>query len=126
MKFLHSITLIILSVMMFACQHKDDKDSYIEARELFTKSAETITRYIKDIQSASDSTSVDSLYNALEKKLVDINFSFPPETDLKLNAQENDSLYFLLIKIKQEKQFKLEQLKILTPDTLENINKLYP
>ena len=104
---------------MVACQNKDSKDKNDEeASHLFTKSAELIISFTNQLENAQDSTSIDSIINNLEKKLVDLNFSFPPNTDLKLTEQENDSLYKLMQKYKEVRNKRLHNPYILKEDSI--------
>ena len=101
--------ILVLGIIAFSsCVKREDKINSPEARELFYKSAETIVMFKNKIILARDSNSVDSLRDVLDKKLTEINFSFPPDTDLKLTEQENDSLYYLINQFRETKISKLE------------------
>ena len=104
------VFLFAFSLVLLSCNKKEEHSGSLEARELFNLSAETILDYIKSIPEAKDSADVDSLYNRFQKEVTDINFKFPPETDLKLTEQENDSLFVLLQRLNIVRKEKLESL----------------
>ena len=112
----------LLNVMVFAsCVNNDEENkNLLLPRQLFSQSAEILNDEIKNIFNMRDSLEVDSLHEALEKKLVDINFSYPPETDLLLTEQENDSLFKLLSLFRNIKEEKLKEFHINKTDTIEN------
>ena len=109
------VTLLIFS----SCKEKEDTNHSDEARELFSLSAELIQSISREIAVASDSSSVDSLSKVFEKKITDINFMVPPQTDLKLTEQENDSLFKLMKLMKTISQEKLSSLAVIeSPDSI--------
>lgn len=111
-----SATFFLLHFYSCKAEVKSEKDE--EARELFRQSAELLNEATQKISIAKDSMEIDSLSLNYEKRITDINFSFPPKTDYKLTEQENDSL-FKLIKILQDvKKLKLEDLHKAYQDTI--------
>lgn len=112
----------LINMMVFAsCVNNDEGNkNLLLPRQLFSQSAEILNDEIKNIFNMRDSLEVDSLHEALEKKLVDINFSYPPETDLLLTEQENDSLFKLLSVFRNIKEEKLKEFHINKTDTIEN------
>lgn len=109
-------TVILLS--FYSCQKHENKDNSEEARELFNKSAFLINEFTDKIASAQDSLTVDSLQQLFEKRIVDLNFSFSPETDYKLTEEENDSIFYLMSRMKNITHLKLEEFSIQVPDSL--------
>lgn len=102
---------VLLSFFFFflgSCKEKEVDKSQEDARKLFDESATTIKSFINALKTSSDSLMIDSLMKAFDKKMVDTNFSFPPETDLKMTEQENDSLYKLMLDLQNLKKDKLE------------------
>ncbi len=75
-----------------SCKEKTDKNSHIHAAHLFEKSIVLLRAYTDSLSTARDSAHVESLARAYESKINAVNFEFPPETDLKLTQEENDSL----------------------------------
>ena len=90
-----------------------------EARQLFQESSELIMDITSKMQTASDSITLDSLSQYLEKRLTDVNFSFPPETDYQLTEEENDSIFKLMRLMEKTYAERLEYLS-LPADTLSN------
>lgn len=110
--FVH-ILLISPALFLFnSCIAKVDNNSAQEARELFNQSATVTLQYINYIKAANDSLEVDSILERFDKKITEINFNFPPQTDYKLTDQENDSLFNLISILNQEKVKKLSSLAI--------------
>lgn len=105
-------------MLISSCAQKKDINDDIEARNLFRNSASNIIEFTEKIWNATDSTSVDSISSLFEKKMIEINFSFPPQTDLKITEQENDSLFYLLQKFTQIKKEKLQELSKTPTDSI--------
>ena len=118
MKLSAVFSFIILVFFLTSCEKKESNDNSEEARQLFSESADLILDITSKINSASDSTTIDSLSRLYEKRITDINFSYPAETDLKLTEQENDSLFKLIVSMKNVKSDKLQKLSISRLDTL--------
>lgn len=123
-----SIGAFFFALVIFNCgffqscrKQPDNSAAEMEARNLFTKSVETISHFSKEIEHAQDSLTVDSLETAFEKSLTEINFSFPPQTDYKLTEQENDSIFILLGNLKKTIEAKLSSLSVKEiPDSLNS------
>lgn len=118
--------LFLISALLFlslfsSCKKRDQSNNIEEARELFNNSVELIHETIEKINLSQDSLMVDSLQKDFEKRIVEINFSFPPETDLKLTEEENDSLFSLMKEMRQLTDKKLEDLSISIPDSIPEI-----
>lgn len=113
------LVFIIMGVLfLVACQNNKENMSNTDARDLFNESTLLIIDYIDKLEAASDSVKVDSISEAFEKSITDLNFNYPPNTDLKINEQENDSLFKLLTQFKDLKLKKYQELKITVPDTI--------
>ena len=114
------MTCFIMLAFLSACKKKEDITQYDEARYLFDESTKLIQTVTADIAVATDSISIDSLSKVFEKKIVEINFSYPPQTDLKLTEQENDSIYKLMQTMLALKEEKLSSFsKIIETDTID-------
>ena len=110
-----------LVISMISCVKKENKEQNEDSQKLFEQSALLIKEFSEKIKTAQDSASVDSLSELFEKKLTQINFDFPAETDLKLSEQDNDSLFKLIRQYQNIKILKLSELE--KTDTLENIRE---
>ena len=84
--------IILLPFSLCCCKEKSDENSNIAADKLFEKSLLLLTAYTDSLKTAKDSAHVESLARAFESKINAVNFEFPPDTDLKLSQEENDSL----------------------------------
>lgn len=117
------ISFVFLSVFA-SCKQKEEKTGKEIPFQLFQESVLTLIEYGDKISLAKDSMEVDSLEELYEKRITDINFSFPPDTDLKLSPQENDSLYKLILDINRKKAHKLESLSVIFNDTISDSSEL--
>lgn len=112
--------LVMTSLLFFSCHKKEETDNNVEAEILFENSIELIKDYTYQIKNASDSAQIDSLSKTLEKKITEINFSVPPQTDLKLSEEENDSIFKLMKIMKTEQENKLKSFALNPMDSLDN------
>lgn len=110
---------LLMQLFMMGCK-RERIDQNDDASLLFDESAQVIIEYTDKIRAAQDSLSVDSLSEAFEKRIIDINFSFPGDTDLKLSEQDNDSLYSLLQTYLNVKKEVYRNLAISPVDSLES------
>ena len=119
-------SLVFSFLFISSCQKNVEKNYNEEAVNLFNQSAQTIIDYHEMIDSAKDSLEVDSIYADFEKKITDINFECPPQTDFKLSEQENDSLFFLISRLNELKKSKLKDFQLFKSDTLffDSIKKI--
>lgn len=120
MKFSGILLVLTLFLVMMACQQKRETDNGVDATQLFNQSAELMIEMTNQIRNATDSSMIDSLSKLYEKRVIDINFSFPPQTDLKLSEQDNDSLFKLANQLLETKSLKLKGLSIVEPDSVLN------
>lgn len=118
MKKFKSSLLIPLGVVLFivfSCKKKENNPDFTFAHNLYESSVELYSAYIDSLVNTTDSASFYRLTEEFEKELTDLNFNFPPSTDMMLTEQENDSLIKLsdkYVKIKKEREkFILEALK---------------
>ena len=120
MKVLSSVSLLLL---ICACSNSDSSKNNIEARELFQKSTELINQYSDKIGLASTPYAVDSLLEHFDKDISDLNFAFPPQTDLSLTEQENDSLIKLLDRMQFIKKNRLQDFYNETDSMINDLPK---
>ena len=102
-----SLFLLYATLLFMSCSHSGSEENDREARELFNKSEALLKEYIIKLKTASDSIAVDSLFDSYDKRVTEINFSVSAMTDLKLNEQENDSLYKLINELQQTRSERL-------------------
>lgn len=84
--------IICLVAGSVSCVRKELSTDHDVAHQLFEKSVRTIAVYIDSIGNAQDSASLQNIVNNFNIKITTLNFEFPPDTDLDLNEDENDSL----------------------------------
>lgn len=102
-----------------SCGEKEVKEDQIYSRQLFQDSSNEIIKYINYISCATDSTQLDSISQRFEKRITEINFSYPPDTDLNLTEEENDSLFKLLTQLEKIKKQKQKDLIKSDNDTIK-------
>ena len=107
MKLLFPIALILL---MTSCAGNQEENRQDESQLLFQNSVDLISKFSENIKMAGDSLLVDSLKTEFDKQLADLNFNFPPNTDLKLTEQDNDSIYTLINNFRNESEKRLVEL----------------
>jgi len=79
-------------IIFSGCVKKEESHDHDVAKQLFEKSVRMISVYIDSVNNASDSAALKSIVKNFNVKITRLNFEFPPETDLELNEDENDSL----------------------------------
>ena len=87
----HIISISILLIISAGCGKKEESHDHDVAKQLFEKSVRMISVYIDSVNNAS-SAALKSIVKNFNVKITRLNFEFPPETDLELNEDENDSL----------------------------------
>lgn len=86
-------TVLFVPVLLGSgCNKKVESYDYMVAELLFQKSARMIEVYIDSISQAPDSAAIKNISQNFNIKLTALNYEFPPDTDLRLNEEENDSL----------------------------------
>lgn len=103
----HLAFLLTLFVCL-SCSKKEDDSNIREAQVLFQETVTLISDYITKIQNTKDSSEIVNLMVELDKKLTDINFSYPSNTDFNLSEQDNDSIFKLMKLLKELRQEKLK------------------
>ena len=114
----------LLFLILLSCRKNNENLSNYNARELFNKSEELIRISSEKIYNVKDSSELSVIESEFEKKLTEINFSFPPNTDHFLSEQENDSLIKLLNKFKKLKTSKEKELDIRYLNLLDSLEKI--
>lgn len=112
------IIFLIVCPFVISCGNKNESRRSGDADVLFTQSVNLLNQITQQLTFAKDSLSVDSLSDLFEKKIVEINFSVSPETDLNLTEQENDSLSKLYRKYLSIKRAKLIEFSITYNDSV--------
>ena len=114
----------IIGILAFAgCTQNTNRQSDTEPHDLFVKSVGLQHEFLKKMEAAEDSISIDSLLNVYEKAITEINFSVKPLTDFKLTEQENDSLSKLTLKIVELKKKKLSEFNIKYKNKVDSIKE---
>lgn len=118
------LTGCVLTILA-SCKENDDQSSHIAADQLFEKSLIILSAYTDSMKTARDSAHVESLARAFESKINAVNFEFPPETDLKLSQEENDSLIKMTDRIVEARMKRLKSFATSTEDSITTDSTKY-
>lgn len=110
--------ITFLCLVLISCKEKTEDSGSQEARNLFQQSIMTLLDFNEKLCQAKDSAEVDSIFVLYDKRITAINFSFPSQTDFKLNEQENDSIFKLLDNLRNTRKNKLESFVRDEPDSI--------
>lgn len=92
LRFFPSSLALIAGVFVFSCSSNEKTDDHDVAHLLFEKSVRMIEVYIDSLKNAPDSAALQQISINFNTKMTTLNYEFPPDTDLELNEDENDSL----------------------------------
>lgn len=85
-------TAILAMTLLPSCHHNNNQGNHEVARQLFMKSMYLTEEYIDSLEQARDSASINRIVENFNLKITTVNYQFPPDTDLELSEEENDSL----------------------------------
>ena len=91
MKAIYFAALIGMTALL-SCHHNNNQGNHEVARQLFMKSMYLTEEYIDSLEQARDSASINRIVENFNLKITTVNYQFPPDTDLDLSEEENDSL----------------------------------
>lgn len=89
-----------LSLLLNSCGSAENQEKPDTSDLLFLKSVALIKQYTDSINNCSDSLSLQYLIRNFDNKITALNFEFPPDTDLGMSEEENDSLITLFKQMK--------------------------
>lgn len=90
---------VMLLIILAACTEKKTDPARIAARSLYQKSESILSKYTDSVKNARDSSSLLGIMDRLDLALTECEFTYPPETDLKMSEGENDTLANLAMRI---------------------------
>ena len=86
------LAAILGMTAMLSCHRNNNEGNHEVARQLFMKSMYLTEEYIDSLEQAKDSAAVNRMVEDFNLKITTVNYEFPPDTDLDLSEEENDSL----------------------------------
>lgn len=86
------LVMVALSFIGIACTENRTGNSPHYGNQLYRKSVVLVKQYMSKIEAAPDSASIDSLFACYRDAVDSLNYSFPPDTDLRLSEGQNDTL----------------------------------
>ena len=109
MRTLPAIMAILVAVtVLLSCHGNADHENNEAARQLFLKSKHLTEEYIDSLEHAKDSTAINRMVENFNIKLTTVNYQFPPDTDLDLTEEENDSLIRMFKRVESTVSKKLK------------------
>ncbi|MDE5976118.1 MAG: hypothetical protein K2M10_06605 [Muribaculaceae bacterium] len=90
-------------LLFISCNTNDKKEVTDSSGLLFQKSVDLINLYVDSIRNAKDSLQFQTIVRNFNWKITTLNYDFPPDTDLLLSEEENDSLIKLYKKLERVK-----------------------
>lgn len=97
-KFHSLLGFLGFSVILFtgwSCGRSHQEGENSEAFQLFSAIRELNMKYIDSLVVAKDSNQVNKLTQTYEERMVKINFSYSPDTDLLMTEGQNDTIVAL-------------------------------
>lgn len=89
----------MLLLILAACTEKKTDQARVAARSLYQQSERILSKYTDSVKSARDSSSLLGIMERLDLALTECEFTYPPETDLRMSEGENDTLANLALRI---------------------------
>ena len=120
-KLFHFLCVSILSYAVFSttsCSGRQITEQEENAPRLYARSTACIRKYIDSIKTAPDSSAVTRLMNEFQESLTKINFEFPPNTDLSLGEDENDTLFYLTSRLIETRDQRLKSFAVSDSDSI--------
>lgn len=90
-KLIYILPLLTLCISA-GCREDRHNSKRDQAVNLYYKSVNLIRLYTDSIGMAKDSATLLGMSDRFAKKMTDLNFQFPSETDLEISEGENDTL----------------------------------
>lgn len=86
------LSYIFLLLLSGGCKKSGESGSADPSNLLFNKSEALIRLYIDSVKNATDSLKLYEIISHFDNKMTNLNYEFPPDTDLMMSEEENDSL----------------------------------
>ncbi len=86
------LSYIFLLLLSGGCKKSGESGASDPSNLLFNKSESLIRLYIDSVKNATDSLKLYEIISHFDNKMTNLNYEFPPDTDLMMSEEENDSL----------------------------------
>lgn len=86
------ILFLGLMICFISCKSKDTRSDRSNQEDLYMQSISIIEKHLKSMRNAKDSIQADSIFQAYESEITELNMGFPPGTDFSLTEDENDMI----------------------------------
>ncbi len=97
----------IFTLALAGCSTKQPTPQEEAAPQLYAGSVKCLKKYIDSVRKAPDSAAVHRLMSEFQESLTKLNFDFPPNTDLSIGEDENDTLFRLTADLLELKETRL-------------------
>ncbi len=114
----NNFIFLLFLPLLCGCAKEKDQSSHIAAGQLYKKSLSLLEAYTDSLKNARDSAHVESLDRAFDSKINAINFEFPPDTDLRMTEEENDSLIKMADRMVSTRKKRLASFAAISQDTI--------
>ncbi len=104
------LSAIILLAHISSCRRVENNTDRESATRLFELSERLIRTYSDSLQLASDTTALLRIEKSLTDKMAKVNFQFPPNTDITLTEEENDSLAHMMERFREKYDMKMKEM----------------
>lgn len=113
------LTLSLAGIIVSSgCKKEFSDNRKIDATNLYTKSLLLIQNYIDSLENSNDSVEVKRIAEKFDSKFTALNYEFPPETDLKMTEESNDSIQKMLLLLVETRKKKLRDLGHISADSI--------
>lgn len=113
------ISSLLVLCLLASCRKEERETDRESGEHLFELSERLIKTYADSLEIAPDTTALLRMEKSLTDKMAKVNFQFPPNTDLTLTEEENDSLAQMMKRFREKYDVRLkEMIRRLPADTL--------
>ena len=102
-------TLSLLPCFTF-CAEKNKEVKERASTLLFSEISQLYKTYTDSVETSNSIEEINFYKENFEKKITDINYSYPPNTDLEMTEEENDSIIKLNKKYKNRVEEKIREI----------------
>lgn len=113
-----SFMAVVVSLLVASCNHHQQEQKNIPAEQLYSESVRLTRSYIDSLKLAKDSIELQNLEQEYLSRLDEVNFKYPPDTDLMLDEAQNDTLAILAARFVQIRKAKLEKFAANNMDSI--------
>lgn len=115
-----AIIITFFTIIFASCSSHDNKQDFDVAHQLFEKTIRMTEGYIDSISNAPDSAALQKLAEHFDDRIATLNYQFPPDTDLLMSEDENDSIIRMHKRLTNIERKRLKAFSATNTDTIAN------